>query len=160
MHSNVHNVPVIYPAHRGLRIMNMKKFLPVFLVVFSPVVFGPWAMACESLQGAWKLEYAVYKDQQGKMVYEIKGDSDKSIKILSQEHFSFITQSKDGKFSAAGAGTYTLKDDAYTEVVSYASLDRLMGKTYHFKCQLKEGIWIHSGDEDGVHIEEHWKRVP
>lgn len=140
--------------------MNMKKFTLFFLVLFGSFIFSSWAMACESLQGAWQLAYAVYKDQQGKVVYEIKGDSDKSIKILSQQHFSFITQSKDGKFSAAGAGTYTLKGDAYTEVVSYASLDRLMGKTYHFKCQLKEGIWIHSGNEDGVHIEEHWKRVP
>ncbi len=140
--------------------MNMKKVPLFFLVAFSSFIFSSWAMACESLQGAWQLEYAVYKDQQGKVVYEIKGDSDKSIKILSQQHFSFITQSKDGKFSAAGAGTYTLKGDAYTEVVSYASLDRLMGKTYHFKCQLKEGTWIHSGNEDGVHIEEHWNRVP
>lgn len=130
-----------------------------FLLTLSLIIISPWMMACESLEGAWQLAYAVYKDQSGKVVYEIKGDSDKSLKILSKQHFSFITQAKDGKFAAAGAGTWSVKGNTYTEVVSYASLDRLMGKTYVFQCQLKEGTWIHSGNEDGIHIEEHWRRA-
>lgn len=131
--------------------MSLKLFFIAALVFISP-----WGLACESLQGAWELHYAVYKDNQGKLVYEIKESSDRSIKILSQKHFSFITQAKDGKFSAAGAGTYSLDGDAYTEVVTYASLDRLMGKTYHFTCHMKEGVWIHTGHEDDLFIEEHW----
>lgn len=134
--------------------MNRKNLLVALLLLASP-----WASACGNLQGAWELAYAVYTDKEGKVVYEIKGDSDKSLKILSQNHFSFITQRKDKSFAAAGAGTWSVEDNQYTEVVSYASLDRLMNKTYEFNCQLKDGTWIHSGDEDGIHIEEHWRRA-
>ena len=116
-------------------------------------------LACESLEGAWELDYAVYKDQQGKVVHEIKGDGEKSLKILSARYFSFITQAKDGKFVVAGAGTYSLDGSKYTEVVTSTSMDRLMGKTYQFNCQMKNGIWIHSGSEDHLLIEEHWKRA-
>ena len=115
-------------------------------------------LACGSMEGAWQLVYAVYKDAAtGKVLEENKGDGDKSMKILSKEHFSFITQGKDGKFSVAAGGTYTLKDTNYIEVVTYSSMDRLMGKTYRFQCAMKDGLWIHSGNEDHLIIEEHWK---
>ena len=129
------------------------------LLAISMIIASSTALACESLEGAWELDYAVYKDQQGKVVHEIKGDGEKSLKILSARHFSFITQGKDGKFSVAGAGSYSLVGNQYTEVVSFASLDRLMGKTYRFNCEMKNGIWIHSGSEDHLLIEEHWRRA-
>ena len=118
------------------------------------------AMSCDSMAGAWQLVYAVYKDAAtGKVLEENKGDGDKSMKVLSKGHFSFITQGKDGKFSVAAGGTYTLKGSDYTEVVTYSSMDRLMGKTYPFQCAMKDGLWIHSGKEDHLTIEEHWKRL-
>ena len=118
------------------------------------------ALPCDSLVGAWELTYAIYKDANtGKVLEENRGDKDKSMKILSKGHFSFITQGKDGKFSVAAGGTYTLDGANYTEVVSYSSMDRLMGKTYKFQCAMKNGLWIHSGNEDHLIIEEHWKQV-
>lgn len=118
------------------------------------------ALPCDSMPGAWELVYAIYKDESsGKVLEENKGDSDKSIKVLSKRHFSFITQGKDGKFSVAAAGTYSLEPGKYVEVVTYSSMDRLLGKTYRFDCKLKDGLWIHSGKEDHLLIEEHWKRI-
>lgn len=114
------------------------------------------AAACERLEGAWELTYAIYRDQQGNVVHENKGDEARSLKILSPHHFSFITQGRDGRMLAAGAGTWSLDDDAYTEVVSYASSERLLGKTYRFDCEIRDGAWIHSGREDELTIEEHW----
>ena len=130
----------------------MKKFL-----ILAIALFGPTAWGCGSLEGAWELTYAVYKDQAGKVVQEIKEGETRSLKILSKRHFSFITQAKDGKFEVAGAGTWTLDGGHYTEVVGYSSLDRLMGKTYRFNCEMRDGVWIHSGSEDHLLIEEHWK---
>jgi len=121
------------------------------------VLAGAPALPCDSLVGAWELVYAVYKDDSGKIVAEIKGGAEKSLKILSKRHFSFITQDKAGKFEVAGAGTYSLAGSKYTEVVSYTSMDRLMGKTYRFDCAMKDGLWIHTGKEDHLQIEEHWK---
>ena len=128
------------------------------LLVLTLLAAGASAQACESLDGAWELAYAVYKDQDGKVLQEIKDGSVKSLKVLAQGHFSFITQEKD-KFSVAGAGTFSLKGGNYTEVVTYASLERNFGKTYHFQCRMKDGVWIHSGKEDHLLIEEHWRRA-
>lgn len=132
----------------------MKKLLLLPFLFASTAAFS-----CESLEGAWELAYAVYKDQQGKVVHEITAGSEKSLKVLTARHFSFITMGMDGKFSVAGAGTWSSAGGKYTEVVSYASLDRLLGKTYRFDCEMKDGIWIHSGTEDHLLIEEHWKRA-
>jgi hypothetical protein len=133
--------------------MRHKHLLAILLSLW----ITPLANACEPLEGAWQLVYAVYKNKEGEVVYEIKEGGDTSLKILSQQHFTFITQNKDNKFIVAGAGTWSTEGNTYTEIVNYASLDRLMGKTYRFQCQLKDGMWIHTGDEDGTLIEEHWK---
>jgi hypothetical protein len=137
----------------------MKKLWVSLLLMASSIAVCSTTQACESLEGAWELTYAVYKDQQGKVVQEIKAGGEKSLKILSQRHFSFITVDKDGKFAVAGAGTYALTGSKYTETVTFASLDRNLGKIYQFNCQMKDGLWIHTGSEDHLLIEEHWRRV-
>lgn len=122
------------------------------------LVYTQWAQASE-LAGAWELEYAVYKNPKGEIIAEIKDKSTLSRKVLSDQHFTFITWDKTGKFTVAGSGTYTLKDKDYKETVDATSEVRLMGKTYKFNCELKGGTWIHKGMEDGVLIEEHWRKV-
>ena len=118
------------------------------------------ALPCEKMQGAWELVYAIYKEEStGKVLAENKGDAEKSVKILSEKNFSFITVDKSGKFSVAAAGTWSLEPGKYVEVVTMSSMDRLLGKTYRFDCRMKDGLWIHSGKEDHLLIEEHWKRL-
>jgi hypothetical protein len=133
----------------------MKTFI-ASAIVMALTTLGSPASACGSMQGAWELTYAVYKDANGKIVEEIKDGGAKSLKILTKRHFSFITQDKDGKFLYAGAGTYALKGNEYTEVVTYSSIKEALGKTYTFKCEMRDGVWIHSGHEDQLLIEEHW----
>lgn len=137
----------------------MKKPLLPLLLSGAVLFASTPVFACDAVTGAWELSYALYKDADGKVLEEIKGGGTKSLKVLSKGHFSFITIDKDGKFSVAAAGTYTLKGAEYTEVVTYASMDRLTGKTYRFKCEKRGGFWIHSGNEDHLVIEEHWKQV-
>lgn len=127
-------------------------------VVSLLLVFSQWAHASE-LTGAWELEYAVYKNQKGEVVGEIKDKTTLSRKVLSDRHFTFITWDKSGKFTVAGSGTYTHKGKDYKETVDATSEARLMGKTYEFNCEIKDGIWIHKGLEDGILIEEHWRKV-
>lgn len=117
-----------------------------------------WVQASE-LTGAWELEYAVYKNNKGEVVGEIKDKTTHSRKVLSDRHFTFITWDKTGKFTVAGSGTYTLTGKDYKETVDATSEARLMGKTYEFNCEIKEGTWIHKGMEDGILIEEHWRKV-
>jgi hypothetical protein len=134
----------------------MKTFIAVASVM-AYFTLGSAAFACGPLQGAWELTYAVYKDANGKVMEEVKNGSAKSLKILTNRHFSFITQDMDGHFLFAGAGTWSVKGNEYTEVVTYSSSKDALGKTYTFKCEMRDGAWIHSGHEDALLIEEHWK---
>ena len=135
----------------------MKKILA--LMAMATLAFSQWAMADKNLAGTWELEYAIYKNQKGEVVAEIKDKSTLSRKVLSKNHFTFITWDKAGKFIVAASGTYTFKGEDYKETVDVTSEARLMGKTYHFNGVVKKGLWIHKGMEDGTLIEEHWRRV-
>ncbi len=135
----------------------MKKMLTGLASLL--LLFSSWSMAGD-LTGAWELEYAIYKNDKGEVVGEIKDKATLSRKVLSDNHFTFITWDKTGKFIVAASGTYNLNGEDYTEVIDSTSEARLMGKTYEFNCKLKDGVWIHKGLEDGVFIEEHWRRLP
>lgn len=136
----------------------MKSILT--LITLAILAFSQWATADASLAGTWELEYAIYKNDKGEVVGEIKDKTTLSRKILSEGHFAFITWDNTGKFIVAASGSYTLKGQDYKETVDVTSEARLMGKTYHFNAAIKKDVWIHKGMEDGVLIEEHWRRVP
>lgn len=137
----------------------MKKILALMAIV--TLALSQWANAGPkaTLVGTWELEYAIYKNQKDEVVGEIKDKSTLSRKILSEKHFAFITWDKSGKFTVAASGTYTFRGDDYKETIDVTSEARLMGKTYHFNGVIKKDLWIHKGMEDGILIEEHWRRV-
>lgn len=117
--------------------------------------------SCNSaaLQGSWELQSAIYRDQSGKVVSEIKDQQTKSRKLIAGSHFSFITWHPDGKFEVAASGSFSVDAKGYHEQVDATSLPRLQGKSYHFQCQIQGDKWLHQGLEDGIQIEEHWRRV-
>ncbi len=117
--------------------------------------------SCNSaaLQGSWELQSAIYRDQGGKVVGEIKDQQTKSRKLIAGSHFSFITWHPDGKFEVAASGSFSADAKGYHEQIDATSLSRLQGKTYHFQCQIEGDKWLHQGLEDGIQIEEHWLRV-
>lgn len=128
--------------------------LAALLLSVSSFAFG-----AEPLAGAWELVSAKYSKPTGELIEEVNEQKMKSLKILSQNRFTFITQSKDGKFLSAGGGKYRIDGGKYIESVEYASEARMLGKDYGFSWQLANGDWIHKGLEDGVRIEEVWRRV-
>lgn len=140
----------------------MKKILT--LIAITTLAFSQWVNADNrtdtTLAGTWELEYAIYKNQKSEVVGEIKDKSTLSRKILSDQHFAFITWDKNGKFTVAASGTYSFKGEDYSETIDVTSETRLMGKTYHFNGVIKKDLWIHKGMEDGILIEEHWRKVP
>ncbi len=145
-----------------MRDITMKKILALMTIAalaLSQLVYANTS-ANAKLIGTWELEYAIYKNQKGEVVGEIKDKSTLSRKILSAQHFAFITWDKSGKFTVAASGTYSFKGQDYAETSDVTSETRLMGKTYHFNGAIKNDVWIHKGLEDGILIEEHWRRVP
>ncbi len=111
------------------------------------------------LQGSWELQSAIYRDQSGKVVSEIKDQQTKSRKLIAGRHFSFITWHPDGKFVVAASGSFSADAKGYHEQIDSTSQPRLQDKSYHFQCELTGDNWLHHGLEDGIQIEEHWLRV-
>ncbi|MGV8838529.1 hypothetical protein, partial [Cellvibrio sp.] len=74
----------------------MNKILTLWAIAI--LALSPWANANPkaTLVGTWELEYAIYKNQKNEVVGEIKGKSTLSRKILSEQHFAFITWDKSG----------------------------------------------------------------
>lgn len=111
-----------------------------------------------SLQGSWTLKSAVYTKADGTVI-KVSGEDLKSVKVLSNSHFSFVTANKDGSFSSALTGTYQLKGDSYHETPEAGSVATMLNKTYEFKAKFEGDLWLHSGMEDGMKIEELWQRL-
>ncbi len=83
----------------------------------------------------------------------------KSIKVLSETCFSFVTSSRDG-FYAAAAGNYTAENGLYTEIPVLASQADMIGQRYEFQFRLEGDTWTNSRYKDGVLVEnEVWRRV-
>lgn len=144
--------------------INKQPSLQILGISLCVLIFSHNAAAespCSStaLQGSWELQSAIYRDQSGKVVGEIKGQQTKSRKLIAGRYFSFITWHPDGKFEVAASGSFSTDATGYHEQVDATSLPRLLGKTYHFQCQIDGKKWLHQGLEDGIQIEEHWLRV-
>lgn len=126
----------------------------------SPAVYAaPTACSQEQLLGTWELASARYLDKKGTVVASIQGGSTLSRKVLAGRHVAFITWQPNGNFDVAASGSFAIEQGMYVERIDSASKPSLLGKTYRFACQLQGDVWLHSGDEDGIHIEEQWRRV-
>ncbi len=136
----------------------MKHLATGLMAVFCLLVTSVQAAEPGSLQGSWALQSAVYTKADG-TVLKLSDQDLKAVKVLSKSHFSFVTVHKDGSFSSALTGTYQLQGDSYHETPQTGSVASMLNKTYEFKAKVQGDLWHHSGMEDGMHIEEVWKRL-
>ncbi|MBU1619926.1 MAG: hypothetical protein KJ556_15100 [Gammaproteobacteria bacterium] len=136
----------------------MKHLALWVFIIFCCAATPSQATEATSLQGSWTLQSAVYTKADGTVI-KLSADDLKSVKILSKGHFSFVTVNKDGSFSSALTGTYQLKGNDYHETPQTGSVASMLNKTYEFKAELKDNLWLHSGMEDGMKIEEVWVRL-
>lgn len=99
----------------------------------------------------------------------------KMIKIITPSRFAFFHHDLNkGDSSAitptftAGAGTYQLENNNYTESLEYCSYRPYEGKTFHFTVEFKGDTLIQSGIEDlkdqgigeeNIHLVEKYLRV-
>jgi hypothetical protein len=115
-------------------------------------------IAARPLVGAWQLVSARYTAADGK-VTEVSGDQVRSLKVLNDGRFSFVTVKADGTFIRAAAGRYAVDRNSYTETIDYTSVDNIRGKTYTFKWRVEGNTWYHSGELEGSRFEEVWRRA-
>ncbi len=111
------------------------------------------------VQGTWRLVDGEYLDEAGKVVRydELRMTS---IKVVSDRHYSFISHAGE-RFWAAGAGSYQLEGDHYTEVPISTSYAPPADKEYRFTYRFGEdGAWVLERWEAGRRVErEVWRRI-
>ena len=104
-----------------------------------------------ALQGTWKL-YSATLIEKGDTTVTNYSQSLSFIKIINASHFSFIqhdlTHGLDSAASfAAGAGTYDLKGNTYTEHMEYCNDRKWEGHNFTFNIIIKNDTLIQSGKE-------------
>lgn len=120
-------------------------------------MLGSSALATE-FDGAWELMSGEYMDHQKKLV-QYQALKLKSLKVIADGHFSFISQSND-KFWAAGAGEFLFTETEYIETPFYTSYEMKAGTEYRFNYKLEGEFWYNERWQNGTRVEyEVWRRV-
>ncbi len=108
--------------------------------------------------GAWELLSGSYTGEDHTVI-DYSGASIQSLKVLSENKFSFVTTAQ-GAFYAAGGGDYVIENDCYVEIPTLASNADMIGKRFVFQYKIEGDLWTNSRWQDGVRVEhEVWKRV-
>jgi len=144
------------------------------LAVAAPVFFvactSPQPTAENKLKGSWKLVSSVYIKKDTVVHNDLPGTS--MIKILNDTHFAFLQHTVDkadstGMF-AGGGGTYTLKDDHYTETLEYCSARNYEGNAFEFTITFHGDTLIQGGvenlqelgaGEENLHLVEKYIKI-
>ncbi|MFC3094041.1 hypothetical protein DRW07_11210 [Alteromonas sediminis] len=129
------------------------------IVLFLPVIFllVSASLHAHPFVGTWELVSGEYIDQDGKRV-QYSDLNFKSLKVITEQHFSFVTMAGEA-FWSAGAGQYWFTDDQYIELPSYNSFSSPKGKKYVFTYKINGDEWHNERWENGVRVEfEVWRR--
>lgn len=110
----------------------------------------------ENLEGTWQLiSGTVIQNHDTTVTYYTKNK--RFIKIVNGSHFAFLlhdlTKGKDSTASfSAGAGTYSLKDNLYTEQLEYCNDREWEGHSFPFTITIHEDTLIQQGIEKLVDL--------
>lgn len=111
----------------------------------------------QGLAGLWRI---TGRESDGKM-NEIGRSPRVTYKLLTPGHFQWMAiNTSTGEFFGTGGGTYTFKNETYTENIGFFSRDNSrVGASLSFEGELKDGHWHHSGKSSvGDPIYEIWSR--
>ncbi|MEO1049087.1 MAG: hypothetical protein AAFX87_00560 [Bacteroidota bacterium] len=112
------------------------------------------------IQGTWEL--ASYKGANDSAWNEYPKFV-KYIKLITPSHFTWVKYNGEGdEVMAAGAGTYTLADDQYTENIQmvYPAGSKQVGTVLPFDFNVENNQWTHAGFIKKVDSSESGGLVP
>ncbi|NNG27027.1 MAG: hypothetical protein HKM87_05840, partial [Ignavibacteriaceae bacterium] len=118
----------------------MKLFLAAFTLVIFFFPSEHFAQDSTKLIGTWEL--ASYKYTLPDTVITGTGANFTSIKIVTPQFFVYVGQTMPAKeFKRAGGGRYMVKGEVLQELMMFSSIQNMLGKTYQYKCAVKEDTW-------------------
>lgn len=98
------------------------------------------------IEGTWKMVYADTRQNDSIQVKNL--ENTRFIKIINKSHFAFFNQEQgtsDNFF--AGGGTYTLRENEYTETLEFVGATDIRGHVFKFNVEIKGDSLIQQGHE-------------
>lgn len=148
-----------------------------FTSPLSLLTFVICLCACKStpeppnkLVGSWQLLSSVYIKKDTIIHNDLPGTT--MIKIFNDTHFAFLQHTADkadttGMFGGGG-GTYTLKDNHYTEHLEYCNARAYEGNDFEFTIEFRGDTLVQEGVEklreigagaENLHLVEKYLRI-
>lgn len=135
----------------------MKKWIIITLAAFYMISCtektGNKMAANIPLAGTWRLLNDSIITGPDTAVTDYSTSQQKMLKIINDSHFAFlrhdINQGKDSAnaFFSAGAGTYTLEGDQYTEHLDFFNMREWEGHSFKFTVSIKKDTLTQRGIE-------------
>lgn len=127
----------------------MKKL--IFLVVCCTLFACTSEKPANPIEGTWLLLNGI-TIQQNDSTFTDYTQNQKTIKIINQDHFSFLRHDLNkGADSAAvfvaGGGKYFLEGNKYTEHLEFCNYREWEDNTFHFEVQLRGDTLVQKGIE-------------
>jgi hypothetical protein len=99
------------------------------------------------IMGTWKLVYGSVKENDSLTIKDIsKSDF---VKIINESHFAYFNQAYNEPRNFYGAGgTYTLKNNTYTEKLTYTAWDDYRDRNFPFTVKISKDSLIQFGIEE------------
>jgi len=134
---------------------------PILFCLFAALLYSsckqntPASESSEGtqIQGTWKLVSNIIITKGDTVVaYPVKGKEEIMLKMYNDSHFSFFThdtkqgKTKDSAFTA-GAGTYKLKGDDYSEHLEFCNLREWENHDFNFKLNVRQDTLVQRGVE-------------
>lgn len=146
------------------RQLNLKIMKKLIFIASVFLILGTTSALCQNsneLEGAWEVIYTKYAYPDTTL--ENTHFANPSVKILTEEHFAFGSQTSDGESIIGGGGNYSYDGKTYIEHIKYHVYGSLVGKSVEFKAMLDGEKWTISGvllfEGEEVHMKEIWKRI-
>ncbi len=110
------------------------------------------------LDGTWRLVSTRVLTADGKLLSEKDSTQLQSIKVVANQHFSFVSKTAEGELLQAAAGTFELEQNRYLELVELSAVTNEKTQ-HHYEWRLEHGLWYQRSEVQQQVIEQVWQLV-
>lgn len=110
------------------------------------------------LDGTWRLVSTRILTPQGQLLSEQDATELHSIKVVANQHFSFVTKTAAGELLQAAAGTFEIAQNRYSESVELSAVVPEQ-KQQHYQWRLERGFWYQRSEAKQQIVEQVWQLV-
>jgi hypothetical protein len=141
-------------------------FLLGLLLICSSLFYGlaltstdkKHQQASSVLEGTWRLVSTRVLSPEGKLLSQKDATELQSIKVVANQHFSFVSKTASGELLQAAAGSFEVVQNRYSEAIELSALDTEQ-KQQHYQWRVEQGLWYLRSEMKQEIVEQVWQFV-